>query len=313
MDGTVLAIAVIAGVGWIGFALLATWVWRAPNTHRELPGRAAYRFGQVYARALHRVRVVGREHIPADGGTGWRGAGSPLIVIANHTSGCDPLLVQSALPFEARWIMAEDMRVPVLDPVWGFLEIITLDRRGGSARGLREAMGHLKRGGVLGLFPEGHLERPARQLLPFEPGVAMLIRRSGARVLPAIIDGTPQRLAAWDSLLTPSRSQVRFLPVIEPSRWEGMDAEAIAGELRSLYARETGWAMNDRKPLMRHDPPLLVDMAGNYVDEGGTVWREDGSGVLRATDDRAVRTGEAPEARAASGSAPRPAHEGGAA
>lgn len=296
-----LVLWIVLGVlAWVAFALLAAWVWTAPNTHRDLPGRAAYRFAQVYSRVLHRVRVEGREHIPADTGTGWHGAGSPLIVIANHTAGCDPLVIQSALPFEARWIMAEDMRVPVLEPFWNYIEIITLDRRGKDARGLRTAMAHLKAGGVLGIFPEGHLERPARRLLPFEPGIAMMIRRGKARVLPVVIDGTPQKLAAWDSLYTPSRTTVRFLPVIEPTRWEGKSPVQIAEELRALYQRETGWGLSDTKPKLHHDPPLLVDFIGKYVDEQGQRWELDDEVNFHPTGEPGVLSGDHPEARIAS-------------
>lgn len=292
-----LVIWIVLGVlAWLVFALLAGWVWAAPSKHRDLVGRAAYRFAQVYSKVLHRVQVEGRANIPDDAGTGWYGAASPLVVIANHTAGCDPLVAQSALPFEARWIMAADMRVPMLEPIWQFLQIITLDRRSKDATGLRQALAHLKAGGVLGMFPEGHLERPMKHLLPFEPGIAMLIRRGNARVLPVLIDGTPQRMAAWDSLLTPSRTTIRFLPIIPPERWEGMTPAEIADSLRQLYQRETGWPLSDTKPDLEHDPPLFVDFAGQRIDETGQRWEADAAGVQQPTGRKGVLSGDDPQA-----------------
>jgi 1-acyl-sn-glycerol-3-phosphate acyltransferase len=283
-------------VAWLAFAWLAGWVWSAPNAHHDLPGRAAYRFGQLYSKLLHRVRASGLGHIPSDAGTGWTGAGRPLVVIANHTAGCDPLVIQSVLPFEARWIMAEEMRVPLLEPIWRTFRIITLDRRSRDAAGMREALAHLRAGGVLGIFPEGHLERPARHLLPFAPGVGLLIRRGNARVLPIVVDGTPQKLAAWDSLLTPSRTTVRVLPVIEPERWAGMSPEDIALALHAMYEKATGWPSATTRPLLSHEPPLIVDFAGQLIDETGRVWIENPAGGYQPTDRRGVLDGDAPGA-----------------
>ena len=131
---------------------------------------------RLNARLVHRLRVVGREHVPRTKRPG------PLIVVANHTSGVDPLLVQAVAPFEIRWIMAEDMRVPAMEPVWRWARIIFVDRLMSRTSGVREAVEHLRAGGVVGVFPEGHLERPPHRVLPFLPGVGMLIARTGAPV-----------------------------------------------------------------------------------------------------------------------------------
>jgi 1-acyl-sn-glycerol-3-phosphate acyltransferase len=62
-------------------------------------------------------------------------------------------------------------------------------RRGESDRGaIREALASLAAGQVLGMFPEGHRSRGA--LLPAQPGIALLVQRSGAPVWPVAITGT---------------------------------------------------------------------------------------------------------------------------
>lgn len=203
--------AVGAGA-WLAFALVCRLLMRNPRG--TVDAGAFLLFARVYARLVHRLRVVGREHLPAVP-TG------PLIVIANHTAGIDPLLVQAAVvTFEVRWMMALDMQIPAFEAIWRWARVIGVrreqagDAKGPDLVGVRESLGHLRRGGVLGIFPEGAIERPPGRVMAFLPGVGVLAARSGAPVLPVLIRGTPHTKSAWGSLLRPSRSVVEFLPVV---------------------------------------------------------------------------------------------------
>ena len=144
-------------------------------------------------------------------------------------------------------MMAQDMRVPALEWFWQFARIIFVDREGRDLTGTREAIRHVKRGGILGIFPEGGLERPARTILPFEAGVGMIIRRTGAKVLPVVISGTPYAEQAWESLLRRSRAVVTIQPPIDYSGTD-LTPEQIARDLRAKYAAWTGWPLNDLVP-----------------------------------------------------------------
>lgn len=196
---------------------------------------------RIYARFIHRIRVEGS--LPA-------AHPGPLIIVCNHTAGVDPLLIQAKCPFEIRWIMAQDMRYPILEWFWEIARIIFIDRQSGELGGTREAIRHVKAGGVLGIFPEGGLERPARTILPFQAGVGMIIRRTGAPVLPLVITGTPVADEAWQSLLRTSRSVLTPQPLI---RYSGPEwtAEKIAADLRQRFADWTGWPLNERVPWDR--------------------------------------------------------------
>lgn len=225
-----------------GFLLLAAggvsyWVMAA-STRGDVWTGLTLRALQIYARLLHRLRIEGAEHRPD------RKKAGPLIVVANHTAGVDPLLVQAACRFEIRWIMAEDMRHPAGEPLWKLARVIFVDRREARSGGLRAAIRHIKEGGVVGVFPEGGIERPPRQIRPFQPGVGLLAQRSGARILPVVIDGTPGTASAWGSLLRPSRSRIRFLAPLDPKA-EGLRSGEIADRLRELFIAETGWPANE--------------------------------------------------------------------
>lgn len=227
----------IWGVSTIGGLILLGYAcrWLLNNPREDVIGGLLWHGARVYAALFHRVRVEGREHIPAT----RHGAG-PLIVVMNHTAGVDPVLVQAVCRFHIRYVMAEDMRLPRFNDLWEWQRVIFVDRVNRSAHGTREALRHLDEGGVLGIYPEGGLERPACHLLPFEAGIGLLVRRSRARVLPVIITGTPQVDPAWASLWRPSRSRLRFMEPIDYDG-SGLSATAIVQDLQGRFKAWTGW------------------------------------------------------------------------
>jgi len=234
-----LASIVVLGV-LVGLGLIARWLM--DNPRRDLETGLFMKVAAGYARVFHGLKVVGGPHIPDTRSPG------PLIVIANHTAGVDPVLIQSVCPFEIRWIMSMDMRLPAFEWFWTWARIISIPR-GNELPATREAIRHVRRGddgsgGVLGIFPEGAIERPDRQVLPFLRGVGLLIKKSEAIVLPVIIDGTPQVDPAWASLWRPSRATLTFKQPID-YRHSTLTPDEISADLRRRYLDWTGWPAND--------------------------------------------------------------------
>lgn len=234
------ALGVAAGV--VVFAFIARRLMESP---REEPvGGLVMAFTRAYARFVHRLEVEGVEHLPRRRGHG------PVLIVANHTAGVDPVLIQSAVPFEVKFMMARDMQPRVLAGLWEWTGVIPVSRDGPDSKAAREAIRWLRTGGldgmggVVGIFPEGGIERPARRLLPFLPGIGLLVLKGGARVLPVVIEGTPYSTTAWGSLYRASRSRVRFLPLIDYTG-SGLGAGEIAADLHRRFVEATGWERND--------------------------------------------------------------------
>ncbi|HYE02339.1 MAG TPA: hypothetical protein VD963_03785, partial [Phycisphaerales bacterium] len=86
----------VALAGWLLVAIASARLLRNPRGDVET-GLVLWGI-RVYAGLLHSLRIRGGRHIPPSRRPG------PLIVVANHTAGVDPLLIQSACPFEVRWM-----------------------------------------------------------------------------------------------------------------------------------------------------------------------------------------------------------------
>jgi len=231
---TVWILTLIAG-GVIA-ALLATGAHtaRTRRPRRGLFYGVAYTIFRLYVKIIHQVRYEFEEGAIEEAGDG------PLIVVCNHTAGVDPLLVSLGLPWHIRWIMARKVMLPWLRWFWDWSGVIAISPRGRGHGGLRRAFGHLDSGGVLGIFPEGRIERPQGVLMPFATGVGMLVKRSRARVLPVVIEGTPYTSSAWESVWTPCRARVRVMKPIDYASMD-IDSAEISRDLEERYAAWTGW------------------------------------------------------------------------
>jgi 1-acyl-sn-glycerol-3-phosphate acyltransferase len=172
-----------------------------------------------------------------------------VIIVANHTGGVDPLLIQAATPQLIRWMMAKDMMASGTDDIWRWLRIIPVHRDRPDPASIRTALTTIRRGGVLGIFPEGRITRPPGTLRPFQEGVGLLAARTGATIVPCWISGTPDAGSMLRSILGRSRSRVVFLPPVTYPRTQ--PANDVALDIRSRIAAASGWPLNeDPMPLV---------------------------------------------------------------
>lgn len=224
-------LTILAGA-WLAWALLIRLLEQNPRGD-ALTGLFFYS-NRLYCKYFHRLAAAGAQHLPTSPHPG------ALIVVCNHTAGVDPLLVQAVTPFEVRWMMGADMMTPRLGAFWRWARIIAVNRLGRDLGGTREALRHLADGGVLGVFPEGGLERPAGRLRRFHSGVGFLVARTGAPVLPIWISGTPRVHHAWDSLWQRGHAKLTIGPVMRFA--ENTPPDAIVAELQSWFEHTSGWA-----------------------------------------------------------------------
>jgi 1-acyl-sn-glycerol-3-phosphate acyltransferase len=245
----------VAVACWIALVLLARlaarlWFSRGPG------GKATtgllWHVLRAYCRVLHRVRFTGLEHVPATNRPG------SLVVVSNHTGPVDPLLIQAGCRFEIRWMMAANMMIRQLDWLWRRHRMIAVARDGRDTGPAREAIRHVRDGGVIGIFPEGAIVQPRGEVRPFHEGVGLIISRTGAPVLLAWVSGTSPATEMFPALVTPSQARVHFIGLLEFE--PGTDPARITAELRQRIVQASGWRANDDPliPPRRNPDPFAA-------------------------------------------------------
>jgi 1-acyl-sn-glycerol-3-phosphate acyltransferase len=188
----------------------------------------------LFSRAYHKLDVLAPPRLPEEG---------PAILICNHTSGLDPLLIQSVCKRVIVWMMAKEYyEIPALMPIFRRLEAIPVDRAARDTGAMRSALRALREGRILGVFPEGRIET-RRQLLPFQPGVAQMAMKTGTTVHPAFLDGTQAGIDQMvPAFLHRQVARIAFADPITLSRGEGPDAALgrLRAAMEGLAARVWG-------------------------------------------------------------------------
>lgn len=167
----------------------------------------------------------GTSHLPR------RGA---AIVVSNHVSYMDAILLGSAAPRPIHFIVLQWM-YDLLLLRWFYWGMGTIPVRAGrDAHGLRLAVRTLHTGRIVGLFPEGSRSEDGL-FKDAQPGAALLAALSGVPVVPAFIDGAEKSMPVGGAFPRPARVHVRFgPPLVFPAGKGGRDREALAAFGRRL-------------------------------------------------------------------------------
>lgn len=183
---------------------------------RPLAMRLWYDALRVFCRlvglVLFRIRTVGREHIPTQGGA---------LVLSNHQSHLDPVLV--GLSFDRRLnYLARETLFTFAPFRWLIrsLDAIPIDREGLGLAGLKETLRRVRGQELVLIFPEG-TRSPDGLVAPFKPGFASVARRTGVPLVPVGIAGAYE---VW-----PRRARLPRIGVICVVIGNPLSPEQVAG------------------------------------------------------------------------------------
>ena len=159
--------------------------------------------GFVYLCLLlkYRMRVTGRENVPASGGA---------VIAANHCSYLDPPVMAGCNNRRIVHFMARDTLFSNPIARWFFprVAVIPLDRTRGDLGALKKAIATLKEGKVIGLFPEG-TRSPDGRMHPAKGGIGFLIAKGEVPVVPLYISGTYAAFPKGAKKMHPTRVVAR--------------------------------------------------------------------------------------------------------
>jgi 1-acyl-sn-glycerol-3-phosphate acyltransferase len=171
----------------------------------------------------------------------------PFILAANHISHFDPPVIATIVHRKVDWMaMSEFFPIPVLGRILQAVECFPADRYRADRGTIRTAIDRLKRGRIVGMFPEGGIRDGTRSVLEgaaLRPGVSTLAHMAGVAIVPCVILGT-DRLYARSSWLPFRRTPIwigfgdpiRHAPAMERSVTRARAEQALAVAFQDLYA-----------------------------------------------------------------------------
>lgn len=159
---------------------------------------------RLFCRRYHRLNRIALP-LPERGGA---------IVVANHLSGLDPLLLIASCARPLRFLIARE-EYERFGLRWLFRAVgcIPVDRSARADGALRAALRALRDGEVIAMFPQGGIHTAETPAL-LKAGVARLAGRSGCLVYPAHIDGVRAPGHVLRPVVLRARARVRaFAPL----------------------------------------------------------------------------------------------------
>lgn len=178
-------------------------------------------------RLLSRFEIEGLEHVPGEG---------PYLLITNHLHWLDAPVAMVAFPYRSYVFAAEKWEKHwLLGPLMRSLDAIFVQRGQVDRKALRQAMGVLQGGGVLGLAPEGTRSKTGG-LQRGRTGAAYMAIRAGVPVVPLVVTGQEK---LFPSLKRLRRARVRAVmsaafepPAIPPGEKAGAElVQAFTDEI----------------------------------------------------------------------------------
>jgi 1-acyl-sn-glycerol-3-phosphate acyltransferase len=155
------------------------------------------RIGVGLMYGLWKPRVLGAWKVPATG---------PVIFAVNHSHNIDGPMVIGVAPRPSHFLVKKEAFIGPLDPFMTRIGQIKVDRDTTDRTAITRALGVLKNGGVLGIFPEG--TRGEGDFASLRAGLSYFAVRSGAPIVPVAVLGSTERRGRLVKALPPLRSRV---------------------------------------------------------------------------------------------------------
>jgi len=190
------------------FGLLAViaLLFILPVPWLALRRRIARRFARIALAACGmRLSVSHPERLGAE----------PCIVVANHCSYLDGIVLYAALPPTFGFVIKREMsRVPLANLLLRRIGAHYVDRNRGQkgARDARKLLRQARSGGALAFFPEGTFGHEPG-LMRFRSGAFVVAARSSLPIVPVAIRGTRAALPPGTLMPWPGRIEIELAPV----------------------------------------------------------------------------------------------------
>lgn len=129
---------------------------------------------------LFRPTYIGISNIPLDG---------RLVLVGNHTSNLDCLLLISSTKRPIHFLAKDELIKGWKKIIFKNMGIIPVNRRIHDKNALHSAIEVLKEDKVIGIFPEGTINKTKDVIMPFKIGAVKMSKDTNSLLIPFTITG----------------------------------------------------------------------------------------------------------------------------
>ena len=258
-------------LGLLTLALTAAALWILPDF--------LLRFLAILVMKLaYRIDVSGEQHVPAEG---------PALLVANHVSWVDALLLLATQQRRIRFIMHRDVyAVRLLQPLFKLMQVIPVTPNGSRRemiKFIKTSRQALDDGYLVCIFAEGMITRTG-MLQQFKSGLETIVKGTDHPIIPIYIGG------AWGSIFSYAHGKLLTkLPTSLPypisvGFGRPLPATSTAGEVQQAVAelaydyfegqkakRTSLAAMFVKTARSNWTRPALSDSSGQRLSYGRTL------------------------------------------
>lgn len=131
--------------------------------------------------SLFRPRIKGIENIPKN---------ENYILAGNHTKWLDPVMLVAIVKDEIHFLAKDSLFKGITKPIVKGMGAIPVNRKIHDHQALENAIDVLRKGAVIGIFPEGTINREKKvPTLPFKIGAVKMANTTNTKIIPFVITG----------------------------------------------------------------------------------------------------------------------------
>ncbi|MBU4477627.1 MAG: MFS transporter [Candidatus Omnitrophica bacterium] len=244
--GTVLIYAFREWLKWNAVQIFIVCGWLSISAtayiFKVLPIAFIRLLNWVLTHSIFKLKVTGIENVPLEGGA---------LLVCNHVSFIDPLIILGSLPRHVRFLMWRRMcELPLVKPIAGIMRVIPVsfeDPPKAILNSLQEAREAVEKGELVCIFAEGHLTKSGN-MQPFRRGFEHIMKELSAPIIPMYID------RIWGTLFGFEDGKYRWrMPKIIPCPiticyGKPLAAQARVHEVRTAVLELSAEAYKQRGP-----------------------------------------------------------------
>lgn len=195
---------------------------------RSVPWKCLQMLARLLGKLLFDLKVYGRHNVPAHGG---------VLIVSNHQSLLDPILLPVWLTRPLNYVAKSELFRNRFC-AWFLRSVVNafpVRQGAGDVRAVKETIQRLHEGHLMNIYPEGARTLDG-EIAPLQKGVALMIQRTHAIVVPAVIVGAFEAWPIHRRFLRRHPIRIQFGPPMDLNGLERDEMMAtIDRALRQMY------------------------------------------------------------------------------